>query len=64
MVVRSSGFMDGGYQADQHEEQTFILGDGDVIAGKNNRVVWSEFAETNERRFDPQASIAHWCSVT
>ena len=37
-MVRSSGFMDGGYQADQHEEQTFILGDGDVIAGKNNEL--------------------------
>ena len=39
VMIRSSGFMDGGYQAEQHEEQTFILGDGDVIPGKDNRIV-------------------------
>jgi len=39
VTIRSIGYLDGGYQVELHEEQTFILGDGDVIPGNLNVMI-------------------------
>ncbi|KAI0235396.1 Peptidyl-prolyl cis-trans isomerase FKBP8 [Lamellibrachia satsuma] len=48
VTVRSTGYLDGGYQVDQHDEQTFILGDGDVIPALDLSVALMELHEICE----------------